>query len=124
MTRELDGIHILGPTDGEITERPASTLREIVSAAATGQRWSFGEVTAVADERVATHLHPGEAEAIIILEGVDIELHGAEGIAGVGPGDVIFIPPDTEHGLRTPQGGRWLAVWPVGERVPGKRYAR
>ena len=37
--------------------------------------------------------------------------------------DVVFIAPDTEHGLRTPNGGRWLAVWPVGERGPGKRYA-
>jgi len=36
---------------------------------------------------------------------------------------VVFSPPDTEHGLRTPNGGRWLAVWLIGERVPGKRCA-
>jgi hypothetical protein len=37
---------------------------------------------------------------------------------------VVFIPPDTEHGLRTPQGGRWLAIWPARaqDRVPGPRY--
>lgn len=122
--RRLDGIRIIGPDDGLLTERPSSTLREVISATDTGERWSFGEVTAVPDDEVATHMHPGEPEAIIILEGEGIELHGAEGVAGVGPGDVIFIPPDTEHGLRTPKGGRWLAIWPIGERVPGKRYAR
>jgi quercetin dioxygenase-like cupin family protein len=121
--RELDGIRILGPADGRITQRPASTLREVVSAKDTGDRWSFGEVTAVPDERVTTHLHPGEPEAIIILEGEGIELHGAQGIAQLQPGEVVFIPPDTEHGLRTPNGGRWLAVWPVMERAPGPRYA-
>lgn len=120
--RELDGVRIIGPTDGVVTERPASTLRQMISADETRQRWSFGEVTAVRDEQVATHLHPGEPEAIIILEG-EMELHGARGVEHVGPGDVLFIPPDTEHGLRTPNGGRWLAIWPVGERVPGKRYA-
>jgi quercetin dioxygenase-like cupin family protein len=121
--RELDGMRIIGPADGAITERPTSTLREMISATETGQRWSFGEVTAEPDEGVATHLHPGEPEAIIILEGQGIELHGAEGITQVGPGDVVYIPPDTEHGLRTPHGGRWLAIWPIRERLPGKRYA-
>ena len=119
--RELDGIHILGPTDGTITERPSSTIRELIAAGDTGERWSFGEVVAPPNEEVATHLHPGEPEAIIVLEG-ELELHGAQGIARVGPGDVLFIPPDTEHGLRTPAGGRWLAIWPVRERVPGPRY--
>jgi quercetin dioxygenase-like cupin family protein len=121
--RELDGIKILEPADGRTTQRPASRLREIISADDTGGRWSFGEVTAVPDPGVGTHLHPGEPEAIIILEGEGIELHGAQGVARVDPGDVIFIPPDTEHGLRTPAGGRWLAIWPIRERVPGKRYA-
>jgi quercetin dioxygenase-like cupin family protein len=123
MPRELDGIRIVGPGEGAVTQRPASTLREIITVAETGERWSLGEVTALPDERVGTHLHPGEPEAIIILEGDGIELHGANDIAPVAPGDVIFIPPDTEHGLRTPNGGRWLAVWPIRERVPGKRYA-
>jgi len=119
--RELDGIRILGPGDGDVTEQPRSRTRALVSATETGERWRFGEVTAVPDEGVATHLHPGEPEAIVILEG-HIELHGAAGVAEVGPGDVVFIPPDTEHGLRTPNGGRWLAIWPVRERVPGPRY--
>lgn len=123
MVRELDGIRIIGRDDGEVTQRPTSTLREIVSAVDTGHRWSFGEVSAEPDDDVATHLHPGEPEAIIILEGEEIELHGAAGVARVGPGDVIFIPPDTEHGLRTPRGGRWLAIWPMRDRVPGPRYA-
>ena len=97
-------------------------MREIVSASDTGGRWRFGEVVAEPDEddEVGTHLHPGEPEVIVILEG-DLELYGASGTARVGPGDVLFIPPDTEHGMRTPTGGRWLAVWPVGERVPGPR---
>jgi quercetin dioxygenase-like cupin family protein len=121
--RELDGIRILGPSDGHVIERPASTLRELISAAETGDRWSFGEVVAAPADEVGTHLHPGEPEAIIVLEG-DLELHGATGVERVGPGDVLFIPPDTEHGLRTPTGGRWLAIWPVRERVPGPRYSR
>jgi quercetin dioxygenase-like cupin family protein len=121
--RILDGIRILGPGDGTSREGRHSTLRQIVASGDTGDRWSLGEVTAEPDESVATHLHPGEPEAIVILDG-DVELHGAEGVEQLHAGDVVFIPPDTEHGLRTPTGGRWLAIWPVGERVPGKRYAR
>jgi quercetin dioxygenase-like cupin family protein len=121
--RELDGIRILGPTDGMRRPGRNAGLREIIGTDDTGGRWSFGEVTAEPDESVATHIHPGEPEAIIILEG-RIELHGAQGIADLGPGDVVFIPPDTEHGLRTPTGGRWLAIWPTRHRRPGPRYAR
>lgn len=119
--RELDGMRIMDPGDGELTTGRHSTLRELISAEETGDRWAFGEVTAEPDEGVATHLHPGEAEAFVILEG-EIELHGAHGVAHLRPGDVVFIPPDTEHGLRTPHGGRWLAVWPTRPRVPGPRY--
>jgi len=119
--RELDGISILGPDDGRVTRGRTSTLRHVIGADETGGRWSFGEIVAAPDETVATHLHPGEPEAIIILEG-RMELHGATEIAAVGAGDILFIPPDTEHGLRTPTGGRWLAIWPVRERVPGPRY--
>ena len=120
--RDLDGMRIIGPADGEFIEGARSKRRELISASETGGRWSLGEVTAGPDEGVATHVHPGEPEAFIIVEG-DVELHGAQGVAHLAPGDVVFIPPDTEHGLRTPNGGRWLAVWPIGERVPGKRYA-
>ena len=120
--RELDGMRILGEGDGEHSESPRSRWRELITAPDTGGRWSLGEVTAFPDGTVATHLHPGEPEAIIILDG-QVELHGADGIAQLGPGDVVFIPPDTEHGLRTPNGGRWLAVWPIRDRVPGQRYA-
>ncbi len=119
--RELDGIRIIGPGEGQLATRPTSVLRTIVAAADTGGRWSLGEVTAAPHEEVGTHLHPGDPEAIIILEG-QMELHGAAGVTQVGVGDVLFFPPDTEHGLRTPTGGRWLAVWPVRERVPGPRY--
>jgi quercetin dioxygenase-like cupin family protein len=120
--RELDGIRILGPADGDFDRSPRSRWREVISASDTGNRWRLGEVTAVPDEGVATHLHPGEPEALIILEGA-VELHGAQGLAQLHPGDIVFIPPDTEHGLRTPNGGRWLAIWPIRERIPGKRYA-
>ncbi|MEO8274326.1 MAG: cupin domain-containing protein [Chloroflexota bacterium] len=119
--RELDGIRILGPGDGETTPGAGSTLRRLITPADTDDRWAFGEVVAAADEDIGTHLHPGEPEAIIVLEG-RLELHGSTGMTEVGPGDVLFIPPDTEHGLRTPEGGRWLAIWPTGERVPGPRY--
>jgi quercetin dioxygenase-like cupin family protein len=122
LIRELDGMRITGPTDGVPRPGNNSFTREIVSAADTGDRWSFGEVTAEPDDSVATYIHPGEPEAIIVLEG-EVELHGAKGIAHLGPGDVVFIPPDTEHGLRTPTGGRWIAIWPTRERLPGKRYA-
>lgn len=121
--RELDGMRIIGPNDGELTTGPHSTLRHIISADETGNRWGFGEVIAEPDADVATHLHPGEPEAFIILEG-EVELHGADGVTELRPGDVVFIPPDTEHGLRTPNGGRWLAVWPTRDRIPGPRYAR
>lgn len=119
--RELDGMRIIGPGEGD--ERPGrgSTMREIISAAETGERWSLGEVTAEPDDSVATHVHPGEPEAFIVLDG-DLELHGAHGVTHIGPGDVVFIPPDTEHGLRTPTGGRWLAIWPTKARQPGQRY--
>ncbi len=119
--RELDGMRIIGPDDGPVTQNPTSVSRELVTAADTNGRWRLGEVTARADEAVATHLHPGEPEAIVILEG-EVELHGSQGIAHLGPGDVVFIPPDTEHGLRTPTGGRWLAIWPNDDRLPGSRY--
>ena len=115
--RELDGIRILDQADGTVREGPDSTVREIVTAEDTSGRWRFGEVVAGPDDApVGTHLHPGEPEVIVILEG-QLELHGANGVAHVKAGDVLFIPPDTEHGLRTPTGGRWLAVWPVGQRV-------
>ncbi len=120
--RELDGIRIIGPEDGNLSEGPGSTRRELISASETGGRWSLGEVTAEPDQSVATHVHPGEPEAFLIVDG-EVELHGTQGVAHLGPGDVVFIPPDTEHGLRTPGGGRWLAIWPINERVPGKRYA-
>jgi quercetin dioxygenase-like cupin family protein len=121
--RELDGMRIMGPTDGDISDGPRSKRRQLISASDSGDRWSLGEVTAEADEAVQTHLHPGEPEAIVILDG-EVELHGARGVAHLRPGDVVFIPPDTEHGLRTPNGGRWLAIWPIRERVPGRRYAQ
>jgi len=120
--RELDSIRIIGSGDGLVTQGSASVLRELIGADDTGGRWRLGEVTAEPDESVATHLHPGEPEAIVIVEGEGIELHGKQGVTGLSPGDVVFIPPDTEHGLRTPGGGRWLAIWPIGGRVRGPRY--
>jgi len=120
--RELDGMRIIGPDDGPYSENPRARSRELIGNAETSGRWSLGEVIAFSSEEVATHLHPGEPEAFIILEG-DVELHGAHGVAQLGPGDVVFIPPDTEHGLRAPDGGRWMAVWPNNPRVPGPRYA-
>ena len=119
--RELDGIRILGPGDGSMRAGVGSTVRELIDAADTGGPWRFGEVVAEPDDEVGTHLHPGEPEAIIVLEGA-LELHGSAGVTSVGAGDVLFIPPDTEHGLRTPTGGRWLAIWPIRERVAGPRY--
>ncbi len=109
------------PATGRYAKGAGSTVREIIGADATLGRWRFGEVVAEPDESIGTHLHPGEAEAIIVLEG-HLELHGATGVTEVHPGDVLFVPADTEHGLRTPTGGRWLAIWPVGERLAGPRY--
>ena len=45
-----------------------------------------------------------------------------DGVTRIGPDDVVFIPSDTEHGLRTPNGGRWVAIWPLQSRQPGPRY--
>ncbi len=120
--RELDGMRISGPGEGPYDKNPRSRSRELISAEDTDSRWRLGEVVARPDDVVATHVHLGEAEALIVLEG-HVELHGAQGVAELGPGDVVFIPPDTEHGLRTPTGGHWLAIWPIADRVPGKRYA-
>ncbi len=123
--RALDGMRIMGPADGPVDAGPNTRLRTLIAASETAGRWALGEVIAEPDEEVATHLHPGEPEAIMILEG-EVELHGREGVIRLGVGDVVFIPPDTEHGLRTPAGGRWLAIWPAGarDRVPGPRYAK
>ena len=120
--RELDGSRIIGSDDGDWRQGRGSRRRELVDASDTDRRWRLGEVVADPDDRVSTHVHPGEPEAIAILQG-PVELHGANGTAVLETGDVIFIPPDVEHGLRTPAGGRWLAIWPVGERRPGPRYA-
>ena len=109
---ELDGLRVLRAGGGTVYERQGSTIREYIRAEDTGGRWGLGEVTAEPDEGVATHIHPAEPEAIVILEG-PVELHGARGTAVLNAGDVIFIPPGIEHGLRTPSGGRWLAVWPA-----------
>ena len=49
-------------------------------ASETSGRWSLGEVTAEPDESVATHVHPGEPEAFIILDG-----SGTARIDGRGP---------------------------------------
>lgn len=114
-------MRIIRRGDGGWIHQRTSRSRELVSASDTGDRWRLGDVVADPDEAVGTHLHPGEAEAIVILEG-PVELHGAHGVTTLEAGDVVVIPPDTEHGLRTPGGGRWLAVWPIGERRPGRRY--
>jgi quercetin dioxygenase-like cupin family protein len=119
--RVVDGIRIIGATDVEWEQSPTSRSRELIGARDTGDRWRLGEVVADPDESVATHVHPGESEAIVVLEG-PVELHGARGTTVLQTGDVVFVPPDTEHGLRTPTGGRWLAVWPLRERQPGDRY--
>jgi quercetin dioxygenase-like cupin family protein len=123
MMRELDDLRVVEPGDGTWIEGSGSRRRELIALAETGGRWALGEVTAGPGEDVGTHIHPGEPEAIIVLEG-ELELHGAEGVTHLSAGDVVFVPPDTEHGLRTPRGGRWLAVWPdIDARVPGPRYA-
>ena len=119
--RELDGIRIFAPEDGSVRAGAGSTIRELIDATDTDGRWRLGEVIADPDEDVSTHLHPGEPEAIVVLEG-SLELHGSAGVTTVTAGDVLFIPPDTEHGLRTPTGGRWLAIWPIRDRVHGLRY--
>jgi hypothetical protein len=36
--RELDGMRIIGPDDGEMTSGPHSTLRHLISADETGNR--------------------------------------------------------------------------------------
>ena len=60
--RDLDGMRVIGPKDGELSEGARSKRRELISAPEAGGRWSLGEVTAEPDESVATHVHPGEPE--------------------------------------------------------------
>ena len=89
--RELDGIRIIGPEDGNFSEGPGPKRRGLISASETGGRWSLGEVTAEPDESVATHVHPGEPEAFLIVDG-EVELHGAQGVAHLAPGDCRLQP--------------------------------
>ena len=109
--RELDGMRIIGPADGDISEGARSKRRELISASETGGRWSLGEVTAEPDESVATHVHPGEPEAFLIVDG-EVELHGAEGVAHLGPGDVVFISLVVHRGSADSGGNCWPAARP------------
>jgi quercetin dioxygenase-like cupin family protein len=108
---QLDGLRVVRAGGGRVFQRPGTEIREFVGAASTGARWALGEVVAEPDEGLSTHVHPDQPEAIVILEG-PVELHGERGTTILEAGDVVFMPPSTEHGLRTPSGGRWLAVWP------------
>src|SRR3712207_4142121 len=83
--RSMDGMRIIEAGDGPWHDGRVVRTRELIAASETGDRWRFGEVVAERDGDVTTHHHPGEPEALIILEG-PVELHGAAGVTVLQPG--------------------------------------
>jgi quercetin dioxygenase-like cupin family protein len=75
--------------------------------------WGVILVRATQGSSGVTHLHRGESEAFLILEG-DVEVCGARSVTPLVPGSFVLVPPDTEHALRVVSAeARWLAIWPA-----------
>ena len=108
--RTSDGLTVLGPEEGD---RFPGDIVVKARAAETGGRWGVVVVSGEPGEGGRTHIHRGEPEAFLILDG-QVELLGAESTTPLEPGSFVLIPPDTEHGLRIlgESTARWLAIWP------------
>ncbi len=106
-----DGLKVLAPGEGEWFS--GLDLVRLAAAAETGGRWGAVIVSGEPGEGGKTHVHVGEPEAFLILEG-SVQLLGAESTTPLAPGSFVLIPPDTEHGLRVlgDTTARWFAIWP------------
>ena len=106
-----DGLKILAPGEGE--SFPSLDAVRLATAGETGGRWGAVIVSGEPGEGGKTHIHVGEPEAFLILEG-SVELLGEESTTPLEPGSFVLIPPDTEHGLRIlgDTTARWFAIWP------------
>ena len=102
---------MIAPGEGDFF--PSLDLVRLATAAETGGRWGAVIVSGEPGEGGKTHIHVGEPEAFLILEG-SVELLGAESTTRLEPGSFVLVPPDTEPGLRIlgDTTARWLAIWP------------
>jgi quercetin dioxygenase-like cupin family protein len=103
-----DDLTVVQPDDREEVDG----IVRLVEAAETGGRWGVVLVRSGRNRTVSTHLHRGEPEAFLILDG-EVELYGAESVTPLRAGAFVLVPPDTEHALRVlSDEARWLAIWP------------
>jgi quercetin dioxygenase-like cupin family protein len=98
------------PTSGEIHEWQDTTYRTILTAADTGGAMAviYGEAGPFSGP--PAHIHTGEDEVIIVLEG-KVEFETAEGRFARGPLEVAFVPRGHAHSFRTgPEGARCITI--------------
>lgn len=109
--RTTDGLLVVGSDEGFLG--PDDIVVKL-RAAETGGRWGVAVVSGVPGEGGGTHVHRAEPEGFFLLEG-EVELLGASSRTSLRAGAFVFVPPDTEHGIRIVGSGpaRWLAIWPA-----------
>ncbi len=84
----------------------------LVESSDTVGGWGAVIIRATQGSRGTTHIHRGESEAFLILDG-DVEVCGVRSVTPLMPGSFVLVPPDTEHALRVLSAeARWLAIWP------------
>ncbi len=115
MVSESPGsVRIIGPTDGDIIQfRNGVRMARKITSTDTGHRWALGVGENPNPGFVNTpHTH-SEPEAFYVLEGTYTFFTESDD-REVGPGSLVFIPPDTRHGFSVgPKGGKLLCVWPA-----------
>lgn len=102
-----DNLMVVHPDDEEY-----DGIATLVESSETLGGWGAVIVRGTQASRGTTHIHRGESEAFLILEG-DVELCGAESVTPLVPRSFVLVPPDTEHALGVlSTEARWLAIWP------------
>lgn len=108
------GVRVVGPGEGDVVRfRNGVVMARKVTSEDTGGRWALG---------VGENPNPGfmntphthtEPEAFYVLEGT-YTFFTEEDDREVGPGTLVFIPPETRHGFVVgPDGGKLLCLWPA-----------
>lgn len=98
------------PTSGDIHEWQATTYHTLLAAGETGGAMSIFHGRAGPFSGPPAHIHMGEDEVILVLEG-EVEFETAEGTFTRGPLGVAFLPRGQMHSFRTgPQGARCLTI--------------